>query len=241
MFRKPGSEFCRDANTSTHSSTYLLHLNPPLCRLNRLCRQAIHHILNMGFITNLAVLATALAPALVLAAPPSVPTISKLSFSGPGCTQGSNLRWAGNLDELTVRYSEFAARNPGDSTSNCQVHIQTTGGTAGWQYAVKSTTLKGSASLDAGATLTVFTTLYFSEEASNSATVSSSLENTEKKTISGDVRVFSDFTNKTIWSACNTSGGGTGLFHLNTRGALTDAKSTFNANSQTWELQWRRC
>ncbi|KAK0751787.1 hypothetical protein B0T18DRAFT_317207 [Schizothecium vesticola] len=194
----------------------------------------------MGFITNFAVLATALVPTLVLAAPPSIPTISKLTFSGPGCTQGSNLKWSGNLDELTVRYSEFAARNPGDGTSNCQIHIQTTGGTAGWQYALKSTELKGSASLDAGATLTVFTSVYFSEDASNTATVSSSLANTEKKTIGGDVRVFSDFSSKPIWSACN-SDGGTGLFHVNTRGALTDAKSTFNANTQTWELKWRRC
>lgn len=55
------------------------------------------------------------------------------------------------------------------------------------------------------------------------------------------MRVFSDFNGKPIWSACNTSGGGTGLFHVNTRGALTDGKSTFNANSQTWELKWRRC
>jgi hypothetical protein len=66
------------------------------------------------------------------------------------------------------------------------------------------------------------------------------LDNTEKKTIGGDVRVFSDFSSKPIWSACNT-GGGTGLFHVNTRGALTNAKSTFNAYSQTWELKWRRC
>lgn len=215
----------------------------------------------MGFITNLAVLATALVPSLVLAAPPSIPTISKLTFSGNGCTQGSNLKWSGNLDELTVRYSEFTARNPGDGSSNCQIHIQTTGGTAGWQYALKSTELKGSASLDPGATLTVFTSVYFSEDASNTvsafwartnvgsladmlspfqATVSSSLENTEKKAIGGDVRVFSDFASKPIWSACN-SGSGTGLFHINTRGALTDAKSSFNANSQTWELKWRRC
>lgn len=121
----------------------------------------------MGFITNFAVLATALVPSLVLAAPPSIPTISKLTFSGNGCTQGSNLKWSGNLDELTIRYSEFTARNPGDGTSNCQIHITTTGGTAGWQYALKSTELKGSASLDPGSTLTVFTTVYFSEEASN--------------------------------------------------------------------------
>jgi len=121
----------------------------------------------MGFITNFAVLATALVPTLVLAAPPSIPTISKLSFSGPGCTQGSNLKWSGNVDELTIRYSEFAARNPGDGTSNCQVHIQTAGGTEGWQYALKSTELKGSVSLDAGATLTVFTSVYFSENAGN--------------------------------------------------------------------------
>ena len=70
--------------------------------------------------------------------------------------------------------------------------------------------------------------------------MSKSLENTEKKTISGDVRVFTDFNDKPLWSECN-SGGGTGLFHVNTRGALIDAKSTFNANSQTWELKWRRC
>jgi len=194
----------------------------------------------MGFITNLAVLATALAPTLVVAAPPSVPTIAKLTYSGPGCPQDSSLKWSGNLDQLTVRYSEFAARYPGDATSNCQIHITTTGGTAGWQFALKSTTLIGSASLDAGASLTVYTTEFFSENASNTITVSKSLENTEKKTISGDVRVFTDFNDKPLWSEC-TSGGGTGLFHVNTRGALIDAKSTFNANSQTWELKWRRC
>jgi hypothetical protein len=127
----------------------------------------------MGFITNFAVLAAALVPTLVLAAPPSIPTISQLSFSGPGCTQGSNLKWSGNLDGLTVRYSEFVARNPGEGNSNCQIHIQTAGGTEGWQYAIKSTELKGSASLDAGATLTVFTSIFFSEDASNTVSTTS--------------------------------------------------------------------
>ena len=193
----------------------------------------------MGLLSSLTVLATA---ALVAAQPPSLPTISGLKFSGSGCPQNSNLKWTGNLDELTLRYSEFSAKTPGDATANCQVHIQTTGGTAGWQYSLKSTTVKGSASLDPGATLTVFTTVFFSEDAATSPSISKSLENKEKNTISGDVRVFTDFSDKPVWSKCNTSGGGTGLFNVNTRGALTGGnKASFSAYSQNWELNWRRC
>ena len=140
----------------------------------------------MGFITNIAVLATALVPSLVLASPPSLPTINKISFSGNGCTQGSNPKWSGNLDELTVKYSEFTARYPGEATSNCQIHITTTGGTAGWQYAIASTELKGSASLEAGATLTAFTSVYFSADASNTVSTTSARRSSWQRDCSVD-------------------------------------------------------
>jgi hypothetical protein len=45
-----------------------------------------------------------------------------------------------------------------------------------------------------------------------------------------------------VWSPCTGSDGYTGIMNINFRGALTgDGKAQFVADTEQWDLEWRRC
>ena len=45
-----------------------------------------------------------------------------------------------------------------------------------------------------------------------------------------------------VWSPCTGDNGYTGILNVNFRGALAgDGKAYFEANTEEWDLVWRRC
>lgn len=109
-------------------------------------------------------------PAVVLAAPPSAPKITSFVFSGSGCPNDSasvkpESAYLG--DSTAVTFTELR----GDTTDNCAVHIQSSGGSQGWQVAVKEITYEGNVVLRGASELDTYTQVFWSENAGN--TVSS--------------------------------------------------------------------
>lgn len=120
----------------------------------------------MGNLTRFTALLAAVLPAsLVLAdSPPDVPKIRTISYSGNGCIKDPKL--AGGLNDPTFTFPNFAASYPGSNqTLNCEVHIQTSGGSAGWQFALKDSWVKGHVVLSPGACLDYYTQVFFSANA----------------------------------------------------------------------------
>jgi hypothetical protein len=105
-------------------------------------------------------------PALGFAAPPESPVITKLVFSGSGCPNDS-----GSVKSDTVTLGDSTGVSftqlKGTDTDNCAVHIQSTGGTPGWQAAVKEITYEGDVNLRGNSELDTFTQVFWSENAGN--------------------------------------------------------------------------
>ncbi|KAL2017733.1 hypothetical protein VTK56DRAFT_1703 [Thermocarpiscus australiensis] len=199
----------------------------------------------MGLLARLAVLFAAVSPSLVACeaaeSDPAVPRISSISFSGNGCSKDP--RFSGNFNDPTFTFQNFAATLPGaNQTVNCQAHIQTTGASPGWQVAVKSNTVKGHVTLAPGTRLDYYTTVYFSEDASRTDTSKGTIENTGSTTINQAVTLVTDAGADEVWSPCADSSGYTGILNVNFRAALSgDGKAYFEALTENWDVEWRRC
>jgi len=105
-------------------------------------------------------------PALAFAAPPESPRITKIVFSGSGCPNDSGSVKADTAtlgDGAGVSFSQLK----GDDTDNCAVHIQSTGGSPGWQVAVREITYEGDVNLRGNSELDTFTQVFWSENAGN--------------------------------------------------------------------------
>jgi hypothetical protein len=105
-------------------------------------------------------------PALCLAAPPTPPKITRIVFSGTGCPNDSGSVKSDSAtlgDTAGVSFSQLR----GSDTDNCAVHIQSSGGSPGWQVAVKEITYEGDVNLRGNSELDTFTQIFWSENASN--------------------------------------------------------------------------
>jgi hypothetical protein len=115
-------------------------------------------------------------PALCIAAPPESPRITKIVFSGSGCPNDS-----GSVRSDTATLGDYAGVSftqlKGDSTDNCAVHIESTGGSEGWQAAIREITYEGDVNLRGTSELDTFTQVFWSENAGN--TVSPSMTSTQ--------------------------------------------------------------
>jgi hypothetical protein len=115
-----------------------------------------------------------LLPSLVLAAPPTPPRISKLTFSGSGCARDNSAKsTSGSLldDSASFTFADLK----GDDSDNCQVHITSQGGSQGWQVAVKEVTYSGDVSLKTGSSLEALTSVFWSENAASTVSLFSVL------------------------------------------------------------------
>lgn len=122
----------------------------------------------MGPLTRFALVAQALCPIVAVAAdsPPSLPRITSVQYSGNGCP--NNGARSGDFNSPTFKYNNFAAASPGtNQTVNCEVHLQASGGSAGWQVALSHVNVNGHLVLDPGMSLDYYTQAYFSENAAN--------------------------------------------------------------------------
>ncbi|KAK0657046.1 hypothetical protein B0T16DRAFT_316256 [Cercophora newfieldiana] len=197
----------------------------------------------MGPLARLTVLMAALSPSLVLSATPDViPQIKSITFSGNGCP--SNPRWVGTFDDLMITYGDFDAKLPGDKSNlNCQVHIQGSGGSPGWQVALRETWVTGRVWLQPGTKLEYLTTSFFSQNAARTNTKRGDITNDGRSALNDPGAVlYSDLSNGLVWSECFGSDGYTGIFNVNFRSVLSgDGRAEFEAKRHQWRLEWRRC
>jgi len=178
--------------------------------------------------------------AAALAAPAAIPRITSLTFSGPGCTRDP--KHTGGLSDPTFIFSNFASSLPGTTkTLNCQAHLQAAGASPGWQVAVKANTVRGNVYLTPGTSLDYYTTVFFSHEASKTGTVRGHID-AKDKTIDQAVTLYSSTGANKVWSPCTGSDGSIGILNVNFRSALNgDGKAYFEALSENWDLEWRKC
>jgi hypothetical protein len=111
-------------------------------------------------------LLAAAAPALIAAAPESVPHITQLKISGSGCPNDSgSVRSTNGVlgDTATFTFGQLR----GDDTSNCEIHIQSNGASPGWQVAVKDVAYQVNVALKSGSQLDTITSAFWSEKAAD--------------------------------------------------------------------------
>ncbi|KAF2270324.1 hypothetical protein CC78DRAFT_508107 [Lojkania enalia] len=188
-----------------------------------------------------SMLFAAIAPALVaadVAAPASAPKITSLKFSGSGCPNdsGSVKSTSGFLsDAASFTYSQLR----GDSTDNCEIHIQASGGSQGWQFAIKEIEWRGNVQLKPGTQLDTITQVFFSEKAADTTTFTTHL------TCAGpeikDYITLRSSTNDLTWSKCIGSDGSVGLLNVNLRPVIQGDSGNYDIKGATWKLQWRQC
>jgi len=104
-------------------------------------------------------------------APSALPRITSVSYSGDGCPSSSPgvERTGAGFGDVGFRLNGFEATLPGIDTSStaCQIHLQASGCSAGWQVGIQSATVKGHLVLDPGASVDWYLTSYWSENAGN--------------------------------------------------------------------------
>lgn len=215
----------------------------------------------MGALARLTALVAALSPTLVLSATPAViPEIKTITFSGSGCP--SNPKWFGTFDNLVIDYGQFNTKLPGDSTLNCQVHLQGSGGSPGWQVALRETWVTGHAYLQPGTKIEYLTTSFFSQNAARTVRIQprshganrfadigtpqntkrGEESNNSRRSIDDQLILYNDLSSGQAWSECFGSDGYTGIFNVNTRIVLSgDGRANFEAQRHQWTLDWRRC
>ncbi|KAK3329858.1 hypothetical protein B0H66DRAFT_597422 [Apodospora peruviana] len=194
------------------------------------------------FTVLLAAASAALPASLAVAeSPSSLPRISTITYSGNGCTRDPKL--SGDFNDPTFSYNNFAASLPGtNQTLNCEVHIQATGASSGWQVALKDNWVKGHLVLDPDTCLDYYTQVYFSQNAAKTGTARGRIRNTGDARTDQAVTLRSNLAGNQVWSPCTGSDGSPGILNVNFRGALSgDGKAYFEAFTENWDLEWRRC
>ncbi|KAI1336292.1 hypothetical protein F5Y15DRAFT_419083 [Xylariaceae sp. FL0016] len=187
-------------------------------------------------------------------APPSMPRVSSITYSGSGCPSSSpGVDKLGSWNDLAFRMNGFEAKVPGTATSteNCQVHLQASGCSAGWQVGIKDVYVRGHLALDPGATLDYYVTSFWSQDAANTATIQASLPNTGTTRLDADVTAHASVPDaEVVWSPCSRSDGYLGILNVNFRAALLTAdgnqygyfgKGGDSAPLESWGYVWRRC
>lgn len=175
---------------------------------------------------------------LVLAAPENQPKITSLKISGSGCpnNSGSVKAREGSLGD----YANFEfTQLKGDSTENCEIHVQSSGGSQGWQVAVKEVGYDGHVTLKPGSSLDTFTQAFWSENAGNTAVLTGSLD-CQGPEIKDYVTIRSS-TNDLKWSKCTGADGNPGILNVNARPVVQGNAGTFDIKHAWWKLEWRKC
>lgn len=107
-----------------------------------------------------------LLPRSTLATPPSPPKITQLVFSGNGCPVNSN-----SVKASTAYLGDSAGFSftmlDGEATKNCEIHVQSSGGSQGWQVAIGEIVYEGDVWLKGQSAIQTVTQVYWSEDAGN--------------------------------------------------------------------------
>ncbi|KAJ4363662.1 hypothetical protein N0V83_009958 [Neocucurbitaria cava] len=177
-------------------------------------------------------------PALALAAPPVAPRITQLVFSGSGCPNDSGSVKSDVAvlgDSAGVSFGQLR----GDSTDNCAVHIQSTGGSQGWQVAVTQITYEGDVVLRGASELDTYTQIFWSDNAANTGVLTGGL------TCAGpEIRDYVTVRSSTAdlkWSRCTGADGNPGILNVNFRPVVQGDYGSYDFKHASWKLQWRQC
>lgn len=179
--------------------------------------------------------------------------VSSVSFSGSGCPQGSvSTSISTDRTVVTFGFDKFQTfigpgYDLGDKTKNCQLHLNLKY-PGGFQFAVLDSTYHGFAQLDSGVTGKFFSTYYFSQDASATATTQTSISG-GGSWADGQVYTKHDQipTASVIYAPC----GANGILNVNNRivlstdsktatGQVTDDDATVAFTHQL-HLAWRAC
>ncbi|KAI6401371.1 hypothetical protein MCOR20_008102 [Pyricularia oryzae] len=198
----------------------------------------------MAPLTHLITVLAGLA-ALATAAPTdtseATPAIKSITFSGNGCPQSNSPRVTeSDGDGLSFTFGDFRASTyPATSrTANCQAHINTAGVGAGWQVAVSEVLVTGKGKIAAGDSLDHFTTVFFSQQASDTVSAQGTFRNSKSVDSSAPEEIRA--APSTLWSSCTTRSDGD-VLNVNFRVALLDqGASSFDVKSEKLVFKWRR-
>jgi len=166
-------------------------------------------------------------------APASLPGDIQFSTSGSGCASSSNsVSRSGSYGSSQVFTIKGFATN---STANCEIHLTSSGGSAGWQVSISEITLTGTASVNSGGHINLITQVFWSAGAGNTQTLESTV------TQSGSVSVTQNAAGSAVWSQCIGASGSQDILNADVRVAVTSGGGTFALSSESWQFSWRTC
>ncbi|KAK7928048.1 hypothetical protein PG985_005046 [Apiospora marii] len=103
--------------------------------------------------------------------PSSLPHITSVQYSGDGCPSSAPAvdKSGDGFDDVSFRLNAFAVSGADvySSTANCEVHVQASGASAGWQVGVSDVYVRGRLRLDPGAQMDFYVTTFWSQGAAN--------------------------------------------------------------------------
>ncbi|KAI8942230.1 hypothetical protein NX059_000313 [Plenodomus lindquistii] len=185
-----------------------------------------------------------LLPTLLLAAPPTPPKITALTFSGTGCPSSSSGSVTPDSTLLSDTASFSFTQLHGSSTDNCALHIQSTGATPGWQVAVQEVEYKGDVALSGKSSLDTITQVFWSERAGDTATLTSTLPNPSPNTPNPPLTTavtLRSSTSDLVFSKCTSSDGNPGILNVNFRPVVQGVGGSYVFKRGRWGLVWRAC
>ncbi|KAF2677897.1 hypothetical protein K458DRAFT_318418 [Lentithecium fluviatile CBS 122367] len=183
-------------------------------------------------------LLTAALPALIAAAPEHVPRITSLRISGTGCPNNSGSVKSTNgvlADTATFTFGQLR----GEDTDNCEIHIQSTGASEGWQVAVKEVAYQSNVALKPGSQLDTITSAFWSEAAADTSVMRTSLTCAGPE-LKDSVTIRSS-TSDLSWSKCTGADGNPGILNVNARPVVQGNAGSYDFKQVTWGLVWRKC
>ncbi|KAI0972647.1 hypothetical protein F4678DRAFT_460215 [Xylaria arbuscula] len=203
---------------------------------------------SLSFLSPFISIVTAASIPLFARDPSAQPHVTSLTYSGTGCPSSSPAvdRTGAGFDDIGFRLNGFSASLPGIETANanCQVHLQATGCSAGWQVGIQGATIKGHLVLDPSASITWYLTSFWSENAASTSTISGTISNTGASRLDQDI-TRSAGANAVAWSPCASADGFLGILNVNFRVALDAPGNQYGyfgkdadvATAESWDYE----
>ncbi|KAI0905542.1 hypothetical protein F4823DRAFT_627736 [Ustulina deusta] len=170
----------------------------------------------------------------------AAPRISSVLLNRGAFTPPAVVLWAHfSFDLPSFKAKAGPSSDVAERTANCQAHLNFGGSTTGWQFALKDHRSKGHFQIDGvGVTLTQYLTVYFSQDAVNTATTVQSVPSTGNLAVSKDLELHTSIPEAAlIWSPCS---------EWSFSGATRNVTAYYGASknlsvSEQWGWTWRSC
>jgi hypothetical protein len=155
-------------------------------------------------------------------------------------------------DSASFTFSQLAS----DNTNNCEIHVQSTGGSAGWQVGVQAVTYSGDLTLKPGTQLDAYTQIFWSDKAAETVSQTSFpcvelLLTKRQSVLTGHITcagpeirdsfTLRQSTDAPKFSKCTGDDGNPGILNVNARPVISGNDGAYNIKSATWNFVWRKC